>query len=234
MSESSTEAVVTKKFELSPSIAILVSGVLIAAAIVFVNLHPTQPVEANPQQLPAANVPAPKANEHIIGSATAPIVLIEYSDFQCPYCQMIYPTLKKIVSESNGQIAWVMRNYPLVSIHPQAKPAALAAECVAEQLGNDGFWKYADIIFANQSKLSTAYYAEVAKGLGVNEAAFTSCVASEKYAAKLDSESAEAEGSGGNGTPFTVVAGKNIQAPVSGALPYAQIMSVINAVKARQ
>ncbi len=234
MPESSTEAVVTKKFELSPSIAILVSGILIAGAIVFVNLHPTATVAADPQQLPTANVPAPKANEHIIGSATAPIVLIEYSDFQCPYCQMIYPTLKKIVSESNGQIAWVMRNYPLVSIHPQAKPAALAAECVAEQLGNDGFWKYADTIFANQNKLSPAYYAEVAKGLGVNEATFTSCVTSEKYAAKLDSESAEAEGSGGNGTPFTVVAGKNIQAPVSGALPYAQIMSVINAVKARQ
>ncbi len=165
---------------------------------------------------------------------TAPLVLVEYSDFQCPYCQMIYPTLQKIVSESNGQIAWVMRNYPLTSIHPQARPGALAAECVAEQLGNDGFWKFADTVFANQAKLSPAYYIEVAKGLGVNEATFNSCVATEKYAAKIDAESADAEASGGNGTPFTIVAGHGTQVPVSGALPYAQIMSVINAVKARQ
>lgn len=234
MSEQTKEALGNKKFELSPSIAILVSGILIAGAIVFVNLHPATTVEANPQQLPTANVPAARADEHIIGSATAPIVLVEYSDFQCPYCQMIYPTLKQIVSESQGQIAWVMRNYPLVSIHPQAKPAALAAECLAEQLGNDAFWKYVDIIFANQNQLSPAYYAQVAAQLGVNTATFATCVSSEKYAAKLDKESAEAEASGANGTPFTIVAGNKTQAPVSGALPYAQIMSVINSVKARQ
>lgn len=84
MSEPSPVVQKTKKFELSPSIAILVSGVLIAGAIVFVNLHPATPVEANPAQLPSAAVPPARADEHIIGSPTAPIVLIEYSDFQCP------------------------------------------------------------------------------------------------------------------------------------------------------
>jgi protein-disulfide isomerase len=196
MSEPSPVVQKTKKFELSPSIAILVSGVLIAGAIVFVNLHPATPVEANPAQLPSAAVPPARADEHIIGSPTAPIVLIEYSDFQCPFCQMIYPTIKQIVSESKGQVAWVMRNYPLVSIHPQAKPAALAAECLTEQLGNDGFWKFADTIFANQDKLSPAYYEQVAVGLGVNKQTFESCVSTEKYADTLNKESADAEASG--------------------------------------
>lgn len=88
----------------------------------------------------------PSASDHIIGSPTAPIVLVEYSDFQCPYCQLIHPSLEKLVSESNGQIAWVYRNFPLYQIHPQATPAANAAECIAEQLGNDGFWKFANTL----------------------------------------------------------------------------------------
>jgi protein-disulfide isomerase len=225
-----------KKFNLSPSFAILISGVLIAGAILFIHYHPVDVVAADPNQL-AVNtvpVPAPAADEHIIGSASAPIVLIEYSDFQCPYCQLIYPTLKKLVSESNGTVAWVMRNYPLITIHPQAKPAALAAECINEQLGNDGWWKFTDIIFANQDKLTPQYYAQVAAQLGANPTTFASCVSSQKYAAKLDEQSLQAEQSGGNGTPFTLVVKGSTQVPISGALPYEQFVSVINALKARQ
>ena len=96
-----------------------------------------------------ATIRMPSASDHLIGSAEAPIVLVEYSDFQCPYCQMIHPTLKQIVAESNGKIAWVYRNFPLYQIHPQATPAANAAECIAEQLGSEGFWKFADTIFAS-------------------------------------------------------------------------------------
>ncbi len=90
---------------------------------------------------------APSASDHIIGSPTAPIVLVEYSDFQCPYCKMIHPSLKQIVSESNGGVAWVYRDFPLYQIHPEAENSANAAECIAAQLGNDAFWKFGDAIF---------------------------------------------------------------------------------------
>jgi protein-disulfide isomerase len=90
---------------------------------------------------------APSASDHIVGSPTAPIVLVEYSDFQCPYCKLIHPSLKQIVSESNGQVAWVYRQYPLYQIHPQATPAANAAECIASLGGNDAFWKFEQTIF---------------------------------------------------------------------------------------
>ena len=225
-----------KKLEISPAAAVLISGVLIAGAILFVNLHPTQPVvAADAQQLPASvNVPAPSASDHIVGSPTAPLVLVEYSDFQCPYCAMIYPSLKQIVAESNGQIAWVMRDFPLTSIHPQAQPAALAAECIAAQLGNDGWWKFADTVFNNQSKMNPAYYAQLAAQFGADPTTFATCVSSGQFQNKLDQGTAEAETNGGNGTPFTVVVGKGAQVQISGALPYAQIMAVINAVKARQ
>lgn len=226
-----------KKFELSPSISILLAGVIIAAAIIFVNMRPAAlaaDVAGANQPAVNAHVSAPSAADHIIGSPSAPIVLIEYSDFQCPFCSLVYPTIKKIVDASNGHIAWVMRSLPLESIHPQAKPAALAAECVADQLGNAGFWKFADTIFANQSKISADYYAQVAAQLGADAAKFSSCVSTQKFAAKIDAESQEAQANGGQGTPYTIVYGYGQQAPVSGALPEASFMSVINAVKARQ
>ena len=221
-----------KKFELSPSISILVAGVLIAGAIIFVNLNPSQQV-ALPQGEPTvqANVPPPQAEDYIVGLPTAPIVLIEYSDFQCPFCSMIHPTLSRIVEESNGEIAWIYRHLPLESIHPQAYPSALAAECIGEQLGSTGFWAFADDMFADQQGMNSARYAALAGTLGANMAEFSACVENEKYATKIDAQAREAQASGGTGTPFTVVMAGDTQMPISGALPYAQIMSVINSVR---
>lgn len=224
-----------KKLEFSPSVSILVAGVLIAGAIIFVNLHPAAAVAEGDGTLPGStSVPAPTAQDHIKGSPTAPIVLVEYSDFQCPYCSMVYPTIKKIVDESQGQVAWVMRNLPLDSIHPEARPAALAAECIAEQKGNDGWWQFADDIFNDQGNLGTARYLTEAQKIGVNMAQYLSCVSTKKYDKKLDEQSAEGQVAGAQGTPYTVVYGHGAQVPLSGALPYAQFSSVIKAVQARQ
>jgi len=178
-----------------------------------------------------ANVPPPQAEDYIVGLPTAPIVLIEYSDFQCPFCSMIHPTLSRIVEESNGEIAWIYRHLPLESIHPQAYPSALAAECIGEQLGSTGFWAFADDMFADQQGMNSARYAALAGTLGANMAEFSACVESEKYATKIDAQAREAQASGGTGTPFTVVMAGDTQMPISGALPYAQIMSVINSVR---
>lgn len=221
-----------KKLEITPSVSILIAGVLIAGAILLTSGKTTPTVEGNGPTA-QAEIRPPSADDHLRGSADAPIVLVEYSDFQCPYCSVIHPTLKKIVDESNGQIAWVYRQLPLTSIHPEAQPAAEASECVAEQLGDAGFWQFADMMFANQAKLGSAFYTEVAKGLGADMAAFASCTTSGKYADKIATDTAEAQSNGGSGTPFTVVLNtKNGKAaPVSGALPYAQIMAVIKSVQ---
>ncbi len=228
-----------KKIELSPSVSIIIAGIIIALAVVFSNQHridvPAGGAAGGNGQAAAATISihAPNANDHIIGSPSAPIVLVEYSDFQCPYCSMIYPTLKKIVADSNGQVAWVYREYPLTSIHPQANPTANAAECIAAQLGNAGFWKYADAIFANQQQLSPEYSAKLAASFGADPAKYATCVSNKTYQSTIDTDTNEVQASGGNGTPFTVVVntkpGKMV--PVSGALPEAQILSVINSVK---
>lgn len=225
-----------KTFELSPSVSIIIAGVIIAGAIVYVNLNPATPSAAQQQTPPSAatNVRAPSAQDHIIGSLNAPLVLIEYSDFQCPFCNIVHPTLKRIVDESKGQIAWVYRHLPLESLHPNARPAALASECVAEQLGNDGFWKFADAIFANQSKMSAEYYAQVAVQLGADKTKFNACVSSNKYAGRVDTDVQEAEQNGGQGTPYTVLYDKKGQTGVSGALPYNMFISVIKTFQGRQ
>ena len=226
--------------ELTPAVSILIAGVIIAGAIIFTNHHAATAVaDANQQQGAAAptataNVPAPSSSDHIIGSPTAPIVMIEYSDFQCPYCQMIYPSLKQIQSTSNGQVAWVMREFPLYQIHPNAMPAANAAECIAAQAGNDGWWKFVEDDFANQTNLGTAFYAAEAQKIGVDIAKYNSCVANSTYLTKIEGEITDAENSGGNGTPFTVILNTKTgkQYPVSGALPLAQLQAVITQAKA--
>ncbi len=230
----------TKKFELSPSISIIIAGLLIAGAIIFVNMHPAPQVAGAAAAAAGAPTPTtklsirpPSTTDHIIGSPTAPIVLVEYSDFQCPFCSMIYPTLKKIVANSNGQIAFVQREMPLTTIHPNAEPAADAAECIAAELGNDAYWKYADAVFANQSQLSPAYSAQIAAKLGADPTKFATCVSSQQYKGLIDADSNEAQSNGGNGTPFTVIVntktGKMVS--VSGALPEAQITQSINSIK---
>jgi protein-disulfide isomerase len=223
-----------KAFNLNPSVAILIAGILIAAAIVFTNNK--VPSVAGEQQVPSldsASIRPPSAADHIMGSPGAPIVLIEYSDFQCPYCQIIHSTLKRIVSESNGQVAWVYREFPLTSIHPEANPAANAAECIAKQLGNDGFWKYADAVFENQGALSASYSASLAKQFGADMTAYNQCIAASEFQQVIDKDTAEAQGAGGTGTPFTVVLNTKTgkAAPISGALPYAQIMAVIKSLQ---
>jgi protein-disulfide isomerase len=228
----------TEKFSLNPSIAIIVAGVVIAGAIVYTNRYPAVAAVADanvPTTAAAAvNVPPPTSADHIIGSPDAPIVLIEYSDFQCPFCSVIYPTIKRIVSESNGEIAWVMRNFPLESIHPQARPAATAAECIAGLGGNNAFWKYADTVFNNQQQLNPSYSRQLALSFGIDAAQYDSCVAKDTYKDRIEAEVGDVVSNGGNGTPYTVVYSKNYQTAIPGALPYNQITAVIKSVKNRQ
>lgn len=221
--------------EFSPSISILVAGFLIAGAILFVNLNPTAAPPAADGTLPASTaVPAPSADDHIIGDPNAPIVLIEYLDFECYYCMQANPTFKRLVEEGGGKVAWVMRHMPLESIHPEARPAGLAAECIAEQLGNDGWWAFADSMFADQTNMGNARYLALAGQLGADTAKYMSCISSKKYDAKLDEQSADAQVAGAQGTPYTIVWGYGAAVPLSGALPYKQFASVIKAVQSRQ
>ena len=168
--------------------AIMLGAVIISAAIILVGRNGASPIAGEA----AVNIRPPSSQDHIIGSPDAPVVIVEYADFQCPYCELVNPVFKRIVAESNGEVAWVFRHLPLESIHPQARPAALAAECVAALGGNDAFWKFADALYANQGELGGALYAREAAELGVDFTQFTDCLNKKLYTSRVDADLSEA------------------------------------------
>jgi len=118
----------------------------------FVNQVITGEVTVAPEAAEAAKAALPVLEtDHVAGNPDAPITIIEYSDFQCPFCSRAHPTVARVVEESDGEINWVYRHFPLTNIHPAAYPASVASECVAELAGNDAFWVFTDTLFALQS-----------------------------------------------------------------------------------
>lgn len=106
----------------------------------------------------AQNVRPVDDTDHVQGPTTAPITMIEYSDFQCPFCERVHPTLKQIMTAYPDKVRWVYRDFPLTMIHPEAQGAAVAAECAAEIGGNEAYWGMVDLLFQNQQQLGQALY----------------------------------------------------------------------------
>jgi len=159
--------------------------------------------------------------DRIQGGANAKVTLIEFSDFQCPYCQRHEETISQLVKQYGDKIRVVWRNFPLTSIHPYAQKAAEAAECAGDQ---GKFWEMHEKIFANQSALTVDDLKSYAAGLGLNTASFNDCLDSGKNVAKIAKQQQEAEAAGISGTPGTFV-GTQL---VKGAYPLATFTAIID------
>ncbi len=94
-------------------------------------------------------VPAISANDRYLGNINADVAIIEYSDIDCPFCKKFHPTLERISQEYGSKIVWIYRNFPLESLHPEARTKAEAAECVGQIAGNDIYWKYLKTLITN-------------------------------------------------------------------------------------
>jgi protein-disulfide isomerase len=188
----------------------------------------TPPVQQDPGTPPVAGPLAEvQPNEHIKGDLKkAKVVVVEYSDFQCPFCGQHHPSLQQMVKDYGDKVVWVMRNFPLTSIHPNAVPAANAAECASEQ---GKFWEFGDVLMENQTSLSDDYYKTVAGNLKLNMKKFNDCYASKKYQSVIDADAQSGEAAGVNGTPATFINGQL----VSGAVPYSTLKSMIDAELAK-
>jgi len=159
--------------------------------------------------------------DNINGNVSAPIIIVEFSDFKCSYCLRFHQTMMQIVEDYPDKVAWVYRHFPLDSIHSQARPAAEASECAAEQ---DKFWEFSDGLFKNQSKLSSNLYKELALELGLNETQFKDCVSSRKYKDKVNEDQKQGIAMGVTGTPGSFL---NDQ-PLGGAVSYENLKSIID------
>jgi protein-disulfide isomerase len=180
---------------------------------------------------PVDQVPEVTSEDHIRGNKNAKVILVEYSDFECPFCARFHPTMEQVMEEYGDDVAWVYRHYPL-SFHPNAQAAAEASECVAAQLGDTGFWSFADAISEvtnTDGKLSEDAIQETAQAVGVNMTTFNTCLDSGQMAEKVKNQMAGGSTAGVTGTPGTIVVTKDGgQELIPGALPFAQVQTIVD------
>jgi len=222
----------TKKGSLSIAASIIVAGIIIAVSLMLVGRNSGGNVTASGYQggtntASAGDFRLVSEKDHLRGNPDAELTIIEFSDFECPFCARLHPTLKQIIAERND-INWVYRHFPLSSIHSRALTAAVASECVAKLGGNDAFWAFSDILFNNQRDLGDALYERSAQSLGISLNEFSACMNDKEITQIVRDDLSEAVNSGGRGTPFSILVTKdNRLVPFTGALPYENLIALI-------
>ncbi len=175
----------------------------------------------------AKALPKLSESDHVRGNKNAKVTLIEYSDLQCPYCKQFHPTALQVMEAYGDDVAWVYRHFPLDQIHPNARPSAEASECVASLGGNDAFWKFVDLVFADQTYLTNLQGA--AEKSGVNGAAFKTCYDAGKFKSLVESVYQDGMKAGVTGTPANfIVNSKGEVWLVPGALPFDRLKVTID------
>jgi protein-disulfide isomerase len=216
-------------------LAIVVGFAMIAIAIFFTSGN-NDPVAIAPvtdsQGVAASTVRSVGESDYILGNPNAPIVMIEYSDYDCPFCKQFHATMHQILDEYGvtGRLAWVYRQFPLVDLHPNAPQISEAALCVGDIAGNSAFWTFSDAVF--NSRVETEFtnvtkLPEFAEAAGVSRSEFTECMNSDRMMDTLKADLADGLAAGAQGTPYTVIKVGNQEAVISGAQSYAVVKGIV-------
>lgn len=187
------------------------------------------PLGGQPSAPPAGPLKEVEKDEHIRGPKDAKVTIVEYSDFECPFCKNFHETMVEVLA-SNKDVRWVYRHYPL-SFHPTAQPTAEASECAAELGGNDAFWKFADAAFGKGGAHADADIENYARAAGVNIDKFKKCRADGKWSGKVNQQLQEGQSAGVQGTPGNFVVGPNGSRTLPGAVPASSVQAAIDGVK---
>lgn len=220
--------------------AIIVAGVIIAGALMYSNsprfqgpaaVIPGAPSGNTGVNQPVANAEGLADDDPSLGNPEAPVTVVEFSDFQCPFCRRLYiqtlPQLKEKYIKT-GKARFVYRDFPLTSIHGMAQKYAEAGECADEQ---GKFWQMHDMIFEKQEARGNGTISDFnigdlkawAREIGLDGTAFDNCFDSGKYADEVQKDLNDGQTAGVTGTPGTFVNGRLVQ----GAVPYAQFEAII-------
>lgn len=218
--------------------AIVIGGVFIAGAVYF-GLSAGDKTAGGPgtqgAEQPSGDLERMKpvtSEDHIRGNQNARVVIVEYSDFECPFCKRFHETMKQAVSEYGDEIAWVYRHHPIDQLHSKARAEAVASECANELGGQSAFWKFTDRFFDltpsnNQTDIDTML-PRIAREIGLDPAAFARCQKSGTYDAHIEEDVQNAAATGGAGTPWSIVVAKSGKKyPLSGAQPYEAVQQLI-------
>lgn len=157
----------------------------------------------------------------VTGPASAPVTIVEFSDFQCPFCQRVEPTMKQLRATYGDKIRIVWKDFPLTSVHPQAFESAQAGACARDQ---GKFWEYHDQLFANQQALQRESLLQYASAVGMDAAKFKTCLESAQYEGRVRDAMAAGSKQGVTSTPTVFVNGRM----VTGAQPYEVFASIID------
>ena len=174
--------------------------------------------------------------DHIYGSPDALVSLIEYSDFECPFCKRFHPNPKVLVDGSEGQVNWIYRHFPLEFHNPLAQLEAEASECASEQGGNDAFWQYADLIYertnSNGNGLSPDALVPMAQEIGLDEKAFDACLESGRMRTRVQEDVVEGGKIGISGTPGNIIINNETgeAIPAAGALPTETLQKIVDSL----
>jgi protein-disulfide isomerase len=157
----------------------------------------------------------------IKGDPNAPITIVEFGDYQCPYCGRAESTVENLLKKYKGKVKLAFRDFPLSAIHPFAEGAAEASRCAGAQ---DKFWPMHDAMYANQSKLTEDDLIKTASGLGMNEESFSSCLKAGTFKAAIQKDMEVGQKAGVNGTPAFFINGRFL----NGSVPEEQFEEIIN------
>lgn len=218
-------------------IAIIIAALILGGAVYFTqrDTTPDKTVAANdvPTKRSKENIRPVDESDWIRGNPNAPIILVEYSDLECPFCKQYHTTLKRIIAEygTSGQVAWVFRHFPIVELHQKATTEALASECVGSLGGQEAFWQFVDRVYETtkgNDSLDLTLLVDFAEEAGVSPGEFEGCMQNGKLMENVEADFNNALSIGGEGTPHTIVIARGKSYVIPGAQPYPAVKTIVD------
>jgi len=225
--------------KLTLPISIIIAGLLVGGGI-YLNgrMAKENPTPAQQQEAKSASLSSTlreiDANDHMLGSSKARVLVVEYSDTECPFCKMFHSSMLSIMQEygKDEKVAWVYRHFPIAELHSKSAKEAEAQECAGELGGNSKFWEYTNKLYEvtpSDNKLDPKELTTIATDVGLSSVAFNTCLESGQYAARVNLDAQNAQELG---TPYSIIIDTktNEHYPIEGAYPYANLKSVIDII----
>lgn len=221
-------------------ISIIIAGMFIGGGLYFGGGAGggtvTPPAAVAPQPVDNTNKVTPVvAEDHTKGNPDASIKIVEFSDFDCPFCARFHDTMNEIIAK-DGDVVWAYRHFPIEQLHPQAAAVSMASECVAELGGNDAFWKFTDSYYEARGSGDATIHNELIPRLvattGVDEQTFIACYESGRHNDAIQTDMNNAVETGGRGTPWSILIGPSGKTyPINGAIPQSAIEQLIKVAR---
>ncbi len=184
--------------------------------------------------------PVSPQRDHIYGDPNAPVSLVEYSDFECPFCKRYHPNVKKLIEQNRGKVNWVYRHFPLEFHNPGAQKQAEATECAAELGGNDAFWRYSDLIYQRTTSNGKGFPIDrlvpLAEEIGLDGKTFRGCLDSGRMTTRVREDYEDGVKAGISGTPGTIFL-NHVNGDVfatAGALPVSSLQTAVDRLLSEQ